>query len=126
MAGSLLAAPLAFEGQQVGKMYRVGILGEKAYDPSAARLWQAFRLALLQTELYRKEFEILISTVPTAKRIAVLWNPDTPSHTPGLKALEESSRTLRVELQAVVARTGADLEGAFSAMARAQAQGVLV
>jgi putative ABC transport system substrate-binding protein len=83
-------------------------------------------LALQQTEINRKGFEILISAVPMAKRIAVLWNPGTPSHTPGLKALEESARTLRVQLQAVVARTGADLEGALSAMARAHAQAVLV
>jgi ABC-type uncharacterized transport system substrate-binding protein len=75
-------------------------------------------LALLQTEINRKGLEILISAVPTAKRIAVLWNSDVPSHTPGLKALEESARTLQVQLQAVVARTGTDLEGAFSAMAR--------
>jgi putative tryptophan/tyrosine transport system substrate-binding protein len=211
----VLAAPLAAEAQQAGKVYRVGILGEKASDPSEARLWQAFRLrlrelgwiegknilfedrwsegnhariaelagdlvrlrvdlivtrgsiyvqgvkratssipivflihadpvgtghveslakpggnitglALLQTEINRKGLEILISAVPAAKRIAVLWNPDAPSHTPGLKALEESARTLQVQLQAVVARTRADLEGAFSAMARAHAQAVLV
>jgi putative tryptophan/tyrosine transport system substrate-binding protein len=71
-------------------------------------------------------FEILISAVPMAKRIAVLWNPGTPSHTPGLKAVEESARTLRVQLQAVVARTGADLESAFSAMAREHAHAVIV
>src|SRR5713226_7815614 len=194
MAFVLLAVPAA-EGQQAGKMYRVGILGEKASDPSEARLWQAFRLglrelgwiegknilfedrwgegnharipelaadlvrlrvdlivtrgsiyvqgvkratssipivflvhadpvgtghvaslarpggnitglALLQTEINRKGLEILISAVPAAKRIAVLWNPDAPSHTPGLKAVEESARTLQVQLQAVGARTG--------------------
>ena len=82
-------------------------------------------LALLQTEIYRKGLEILISAVPAAKRIAVLWNPDTPSHPPGLKALEESARMFQVQLQPEVARTRADLEGAFSAMARAQAQAVL-
>jgi putative ABC transport system substrate-binding protein len=212
---SLLAAPRAAEAQSASKVYRVGILGEKASDPSEARLWHAFRLglqelgwierkniliesrwaegnyarlpelaadlvrlrmdlivtrgstyvqaarkatslipivftmhadpvaaghvaslarpggnitglAVLQTELDPKRLEYLSSVLPAAKRIAVLWNPDTPSHTPGLKALEESARTLRVQLQAVVARTGADLEGAFSAMARAQAQAVLV
>jgi putative ABC transport system substrate-binding protein len=215
VSGGLLAAPRAAEAQSASKVYRVGILGEKASDSSEARLWQAFRLglrefgwiegkniliesrwaegnyaripelaaelvrlrvdlivtrgspyvqgarkatssipivftmhadpvrtghvaslarpggnitglALLLTETYRKGFEILMSAVPAAKRIAVLWNPDTPSHPPGLKALEESARTLRVQLQAVVARTGADLEGALSAMARAHAQAVLV
>jgi ABC-type uncharacterized transport system substrate-binding protein len=210
-----LAVPLAAEAQHAGKVYRVGILGESASDPSETRLWQIFRLALrdlgwieggniliesrwnegdsarlaelaadlvrlrvdlivtrgstyvqgarkatssipivftmhadpvgtgdvvslarpggnitglalLQTEINRKGFEILISAVRMAKRIAVLWNPGTPSHTPGLKAVEEAARTLRVQLQAVVARTGADLESAFSAMARAHADAVLV
>src|SRR5437899_2685344 len=41
-----LLAPLAGEAQQAGKVYRVGILGEKASDPSEARLWQAFRSGL--------------------------------------------------------------------------------
>ena len=211
----LLAAPLAVEAQQAGKVYRVGILGEKASDPWEARLWQAFRLglrelgwieggniliesrwaegnsarlpqlaadlvrlkvdlivtrgstyvqgarkatssipivftmhadpvetghvaslarpggnitglAILMTETNVKGLEMLISALPKAKRIAGLWNPGTPSHTPGLKAVEESARTLRVQLQPVVARTAAELEGAFSAMARAQVQGVVV
>jgi putative ABC transport system substrate-binding protein len=207
--------PSAAKAQQAGKVYRVGILGEKASDPSEVRLWQAFRLGLrelgwieggniliesrwgegnharipelaadlvrlkvdlivtrgspyvqgarratssipivftmhadpvatghvaslarpggnitglsiLQTELYVKGLEILISAVPVAKRIAVLWNPDAPSHTPALKALEAAARPLQWQLQAVVARTGAELENAFSAMARAHAQAVLV
>ncbi|HET6278362.1 MAG TPA: hypothetical protein VFG08_06235, partial [Candidatus Polarisedimenticolia bacterium] len=46
LAGGLLAAPLAAGAQQAGKVYRVGILGEKSSDPSEARLWQAFRLEL--------------------------------------------------------------------------------
>src|SRR5262245_14263240 len=83
-------------------------------------------LALMQTEIYRKELEILTATVPAAKRVAVLWNPDTPSHTPGLTALEESARTLQVQLQPVAARNKADFESAFSAMARAKAQALLV
>jgi ABC-type uncharacterized transport system substrate-binding protein len=214
LALSLTLTPLVAEAQ-AGKVYRIGILGESASDPSEARLWQTFRLglrdlgwiegrniliesrwnegdsarlpelaadlvrlrvdlivtrgstyvqgartatssipivftmhadpvetghvvslarpggnitglALLQTEINRKGFEILVSAVPMAKRIAVLWNPGTPSHTPGRKAVEESARTLRVQLQAVVARTGADLESAFSAMAREHAHAVMV
>src|SRR6266545_542313 len=83
-------------------------------------------LTILFPELSVKGLEMLISAVPKAKRIAVLWNPDTPSHTPAVKAVEEAGRTLRVQLQTVVARTGADLESAFAAMARAHAQAVLV
>jgi hypothetical protein len=44
LAGGLLAAPLAAEAQQAEKVYRVGLLGEKASDSSEARLWQVFRL----------------------------------------------------------------------------------
>ena len=187
LAGAL-AAPLAAEGQQAGKVYRVGILGKKASDPVEARLWQAFRqslrargwieggniliedrwaegnasrlpelaadlvrlkvdlivarsspyvraakaatssipivfvlhndpvgtghvaslarpggnitgLAVLQRDLGPKGLELLISAVPGAKRIAVLWSPDNPSHTPGLKAVEGAGRTLGVQLQ---------------------------
>jgi putative ABC transport system substrate-binding protein len=215
LAGGLLVAPFAAEAQQAGKVYRVGILTDKASDPVEARLWQAFRLGLrelgwiegrniliefreaegnfarlpelaadlvrlkvdlilakssiyvqpakaatssipivfvthadpegtghvaslarpggnitglsvLQTDLGPKGLELLISAVPAAKRIAVLWSPDQPSHTPGLKALEEAGRTLRVQLQAVGVRTGAELAGAFSAMARARTQAILV
>jgi putative ABC transport system substrate-binding protein len=215
LTGGLLAASVAVEAQQSGKIYRVGILTNKASDSVEARLWQAFRsglrergwiegqniliefraaegntarlpelaadlvrlkvdlivarasifvqpakeatssipivflthadpvgtghvaslarpggnitgLAILMTDLAPKGLELLISAVPVAKRIAVLWNPDTPSHTPALKAMEEAGRTLRVQLQAVGARSAAELESAFAAMARARAQAILV
>src|SRR2546428_10630429 len=205
MALLLLAAPLPVAAQPAGKMYAVGILGEKASDPSEARMWQTFQLGLRElgwiegrniriesrwvednyarlpelaadlvrlkmdlivtrgstyaqgarkatstipivflvhpdplatghvaslarpggnitglslqlTEIYRKGFGILISTVPAAKRIAVLYNPDTPSHIPGLKTLEESAHTCRVQLQAVAARAGAGMGNALTAI----------
>jgi putative ABC transport system substrate-binding protein len=215
IAGGLLAAPLAVEAQQAGKVYRIGILGQKAADPEEARQWQAFRLGLREhgwiegrniliesrwtesnlarvpelaadlvrlkvdlivtrgspfvegarkatssipivftqhadpvrsghvvslakpggnitglaqqmTEIYVKGLEFLISAVPGVKRIAVLWNPDAPSHPPGLKALEEAARPLPLQLQPVVARTGADFESAFASMVRARAQALHV
>ena len=46
LGGSLLAASLAAEAQQAGKVYRVGILTNKASDPAEARLWQAVRSGL--------------------------------------------------------------------------------
>jgi putative tryptophan/tyrosine transport system substrate-binding protein len=61
-----------------------------------------------------------------ARRIAVLLNPDAPSDTPALKALEDAGHPLRVQLQAVGVRTAPELEGAFAAMARARAQAVVV
>ena len=215
VTGSLLAAPLAAEAQQAGRVYRIGVLLNKASDPAESRQWQGLwlglrergwiegenilielreaegnssrvpelaadlvrrkmdlivtrgslftgavkaatssipivfiahadpvgtghvaslarpggnitGLAILQTELGAKGLEILRSVVPKVTRIAVLWHPGTPSAAPGLKALEEPARRLRLELQPVGARSAAELEGAFAAMARAGAQGVLV
>src|SRR5712691_4623116 len=54
-------------------------------------------MAVLQTELGPKGLEFLHSVVPAAKRIAVLWHPGTPSAVPGLKALEEPARLLRLQ-----------------------------
>jgi len=215
LAVALLLAPLAAAAPQAGKVYRVGILGLTAADPSEARLWQVFRLALRErgwregenlriearwaddnvarlpelaaelvqlpvdlivtrgsifvqgakqataslpivfvghgdpvgtghvaslarpgghitglslqlTDLYGKGLEFLRAAVPAATRIAVLWNPDVPAHTTGLKALEEVAGTLQVQLQPVEARSAAELEAAFAAMARAHAQAVMV
>jgi putative ABC transport system substrate-binding protein len=46
VSASILAAPLAGEAQQPGKVYRVGILTNQVTDPAEARLWQAFRSGL--------------------------------------------------------------------------------
>jgi putative ABC transport system substrate-binding protein len=83
-------------------------------------------MAVLQTEIGPKCLEILHAAVPAASRIAVLWHSGSPSSAPGLKALEEPARLLRLDLQPVGARTAADLEGAFSTMARRGAQALLV
>src|SRR5512132_2582444 len=43
LAGGLLAAPLAAEGQQAGKVFRIGVLGNVPLtDPEGARVWGAF------------------------------------------------------------------------------------
>src|SRR4029453_1692893 len=39
-------APPAVKAQQPGKVYRIGVLTNKASDPAEARLWQAFRSGL--------------------------------------------------------------------------------
>ncbi len=211
----MFTVPLAAGAQPVGKVYRIGILGDKASDANEILLWQTFRaglrergwnegvnirieyrwiegnaarlpevaadlvrlkpdliatrgslftgalkaatssipivfvghadpvetghvaslarpggnitgMAVLQTELGPKGLELLHSVVPAAARISVLWHPGTPSAVPGLKALEEPARLLRLQLQPIGAQTAGELEGAFSTMARGGAQAVLV
>jgi len=211
----MLTVPLAASAQPAGRVYRIGILGDKASDSSEILLWQTFRaglrergwnegvnirieyrwiegnaarlpevaadlvrlkpdliatrgslftgalkaatssipivfvghadpvetghvaslarpggnitgMAVLQTELGPKGLELLHAVVPAATRIAVLWHAGTPSAVPGLKALEEPARLLRLQLQPIGAQTAGELEGAFSTMARGGTQAVLV
>jgi putative ABC transport system substrate-binding protein len=83
-------------------------------------------LSMGALETDAKRLELLTTADPGIKRVAVLWSPDQPSNAPSLKAVEEAGRTLRLDLQAVAVRTGAELEGDFAAIAREQAQAVLV
>jgi putative ABC transport system substrate-binding protein len=215
LAVLMLTVPLAASAQPAGKVYRIGVLGDKASDSNEILLWQTFRaglrergwnegvnirieyrwvegnaarlpevaadlvrlkpdliatrgsfftgalkaatssipivfvahadpegtghvaslarpggnitgMAVLQTELGPKGLELLHSAVPAAARISVLWHPGTPSAVPGLKALEEPARLLRLQLQPIGAQTAGEMEGAFSTMARGGTQAVLV
>jgi putative ABC transport system substrate-binding protein len=83
-------------------------------------------LATLQTDLGPKGLELLNAAVPGAKRVAVLWNPSTPSHAPGLKAVENAGRTLGLQLQPLGVRSAGEIESAFAAMERERAAALLV
>jgi putative ABC transport system substrate-binding protein len=48
MAGGFLAAPLAAEAQQAGKVYRIGLLDFSAPDPARQAWWIAFRQQMRQ------------------------------------------------------------------------------
>jgi putative ABC transport system substrate-binding protein len=83
-------------------------------------------LALMQSEFSAKGLEILKQAVPHATRMAVLWHPATPSHGPGMRAVEAAASVLGVRVQSVPVRGPDDFEGAFSAMARERADALLV
>jgi putative ABC transport system substrate-binding protein len=67
-------------------------------------------LAQMQTELNAKGLELLKEAVPGLRRVAVLWNPATPSHEPILKAVEETGRALGLRLQTVPVARSMELE----------------
>jgi putative ABC transport system substrate-binding protein len=83
-------------------------------------------LSLMLTEMYPKFLELLKEVVPTLSRVAVLWDPATPSHPPGLDAAKSAARTLRLQVQSVPVRIAAEFDGAFSAMSHERAGGVLI
>ena len=74
-------------------------------------------LSGMYTELSAKRLQLLKDMVPTAARVAVLWNPDTPAAQLQWRELEVAAPRLDVQLQAVEVRRATDLEHACATVA---------
>ena len=61
-------------------------------------------LSLMMTETNVKLLELLKDAVPARKRVAVIFDPATPSHKPGLRAVETAAPALGFTLQLVPVR----------------------
>jgi putative ABC transport system substrate-binding protein len=83
-------------------------------------------LTIMMTETNVKGLELFKEAVPGLTRVAVLWDPATPSHGPGLKAVEGAGPVLGLRIQSVPVRSASEYESAFSTMVRERAGGVLV
>jgi putative ABC transport system substrate-binding protein len=83
-------------------------------------------LTIMMTETNVKGLELFKEAIPSLSRVAVMWDPATPSHTPGLKAAEAAGRSLGLRIQAVAVRAATEYASAFAAMVRERADGVLV
>jgi putative tryptophan/tyrosine transport system substrate-binding protein len=83
-------------------------------------------LTVVMSETMAKSLELLKATVPGLTRVAVIWDPATPSHRPALKAVEDMGRALGVRVQAVAVRDATEFEDAFSAIVQERAGAVLV
>ena len=80
--------------------------------------------AVLSDELSAKRLELLKELLPRLTRVAVLW--DTATHERQPKAVEAAARTLKIQVQLLRAKSADELEGAFAAAAKSQAEAVLV
>ena len=83
-------------------------------------------LSIMMTETNVKGLELFKAAVPGLSRVAIIWDPATPSHGPGLKAVEVAGPSLGLRIQSVAVRSATEYESAFSAMVRERADGVLV
>ena len=83
-------------------------------------------LATISPELVGKQLEMLKAVAPKVSRVAVLQNPDQPSHARSVRQAEDPARALGVQLQVLKARTPSEIEAAFAAMRSQRAGGVLV
>jgi putative ABC transport system substrate-binding protein len=83
-------------------------------------------LTTMMTETNVKLLELLKETVPGLSRVAVIFDPDTPSHIVGLKAVQVAGPALGLQIQPVAIRSATEFDSAFSAIVRERAGGVLV
>jgi len=83
-------------------------------------------LTIVMSETMAKSLELLKETVPGLKRVAVVWDPATPSHRPALKAVEDMSRALGLRLQTLAVRSTSEFDGTFSVIVQERAGAVLV
>jgi len=83
-------------------------------------------MTFLTRELAAKRLEILKEVVPTASRVAVLWNPDNPGALVDFNATQAAAALLKLNLQPREVRTVPEFERAFQAMADERAQGIVV
>jgi putative ABC transport system substrate-binding protein len=83
-------------------------------------------LTIVMSETMAKSLELLNGAVPGLTRVAVIWDPATPSHGPGLKAVEAMGKTLGLRLQSVPVRGASEFDSAFSAIVRERTGAVLV
>src|SRR3954447_11394084 len=83
-------------------------------------------LSLMMPETTIKGLELFKEAVPTLSRVAVMFDPATPSHGPSLKAAEAAGPKLGLHIQPVPVRSAMEYEHAFSSIVRERADGVLV
>jgi putative ABC transport system substrate-binding protein len=80
----------------------------------------------VEQEIGGKYLELLKEAVPTISRVAILWNPLTAPNAVTLKNTHAAARVLKHKLQPVRARRPDEIDGAFAAMSRARANGLIV
>ena len=83
-------------------------------------------LSLMMTETNVKGLELLKEAVPGISRVAVIFDPATPSHGPGLKAVKAAGPTLGLRIQSVPVRSATEFDSAFTAIVGERADAVLV
>jgi putative ABC transport system substrate-binding protein len=77
-------------------------------------------------EIFGKGLELLKEAVPRIRRVAVLWNPANPAQASAMGHVKAAARSLGMQLQPLPTRGPDEFDGAFAAMARERAEGLLV
>jgi putative ABC transport system substrate-binding protein len=83
-------------------------------------------LTIVMSETMAKSVELLKAAIPGLTRLAVMYDPGTPSHRPALAAVEGMGRALGLRVQVIAAPNAAAYEAAFTAAAEERAGALIV
>ena len=83
-------------------------------------------LTVQGTDRQGKALQLLKDAMPTASRVAVLWDPTEPGRRMQATEAEDAARALGLEVHLLEARSPAELDSLFTAMARERVDAVLV
>jgi putative ABC transport system substrate-binding protein len=78
------------------------------------------------TEVQGKTLQILREAVPSASRVAVVWDPTEPGRREVVQEAERAARALGLHALLLEARSAAALDGLFATMGRERVDAVLV
>ena len=81
---------------------------------------------ILSADLAPKRLQLIKEIIPSASRVALLWNPDNVSNAMILEQLRGAAPPLGLTLNAVEARSGNDLEPAFATLLRERPDAVVL
>jgi putative ABC transport system substrate-binding protein len=136
-----LALPLASEAQQAGKVWRIGYLSQAAAEGDKSRV-AAFRQGLRELGYVEGEnvvveqryapdqperlLELLKHAVPSASRVAALFNPAVPQAVRQLKRIQAAAPALGLTvLPFEVSRPG-DIDAALARIANERAEALFI
>jgi ABC-type uncharacterized transport system substrate-binding protein len=133
----IVAGPFAALQAAKSSTSRVPIIMTPSADPTATGIVKSLTrpggnitgITEMMPELTPQRLRMLKQIVPTMSRVAVLWQPGTLTEDVFKHALQETqsvARSLGVQIQMVEAARVDDLDAAFSAMAKEQAEGLIV
>ena len=81
---------------------------------------------ILSPDLGPKRLQLVKEIIPSAARVALLWNPDNVSKLVILEQLRDAAPALGLAFTAVEARSAGDFDGAFAILARERPDAVLL
>jgi putative tryptophan/tyrosine transport system substrate-binding protein len=82
--------------------------------------------SMMSPDLVVKQLEILKEVVPKASRVALLANPANPGNAPQARRAQDAAAALGVRLQLLEARGASEIDSAFEAMTKEQADAFIV